>query len=231
MARPSGNRNRRDSPTGSLTVEYRNDGCGSAGAGAPAGRYPLPLMKTYRISELAAKHRLSRSTLLYYDRIGLLVPSQRSVVGYRLYSAVDARRLQAICDYREAGLTLGEIRQLLELKKGRSQSGVEILQGRLKEIQLQIRQFQTKQATLCSLMQSLDAKGVRLIDKQMWVGILRKIGMNDQDMWAWHAEFEQSAPQAHEAFLQWLGIAQDEISQIRFSCNPSGKKKQKSKRS
>jgi DNA-binding transcriptional MerR regulator len=35
----------------------------------------------------AAKHaNLSRSTLLYYDRIGLLRPSGRSRAGYRLYN-------------------------------------------------------------------------------------------------------------------------------------------------
>jgi len=38
----------------------------------------------FLITELARKHGLSRSTLLYYDRIGLLTPSGRSEAGYRL---------------------------------------------------------------------------------------------------------------------------------------------------
>jgi len=46
----------------------------------------------YRIRELAGLFGLSRSTLLYYDRIGLLSPSARSESGYRLYSAADRER-------------------------------------------------------------------------------------------------------------------------------------------
>ena len=35
--------------------------------------------------KLARRYALSRSTLLYYHRIGLLVPSGRSAANYRVY--------------------------------------------------------------------------------------------------------------------------------------------------
>jgi len=60
----------------------------------------------YQITTLAKASGLSRSTLLYYDRIGLLCPSGRSAAGYRLYSARDKERLALICSYRQAGLAL-----------------------------------------------------------------------------------------------------------------------------
>ena len=59
---------------------------------------------------------LSRSTLLYYHRIGLLRPNARSPAGYRLYSDDDKERLTAICNFRQAGLGLEEIRKLLRLE-------------------------------------------------------------------------------------------------------------------
>ena len=49
-------------------------------------------MKT--ISEVSALARISKRTLQYYDRIGLLCPSARSEAGYRLYSNADLERLQ-----------------------------------------------------------------------------------------------------------------------------------------
>ena len=64
------------------------------------------------VGHLARRFELSRSTLLYYDSIGLLKPSGRSKSRYRLYSEDDCRRLQAICRYREAGLALDEIRRV-----------------------------------------------------------------------------------------------------------------------
>ena len=45
-------------------------------------------MKTYSISKLARACGLSRSTLLYYDRLGLLPPSGRTGSGYRCYSDI-----------------------------------------------------------------------------------------------------------------------------------------------
>ena len=44
------------------------------------------------ISQVASRFGLSRSTLLYYDTIGLLSPSLRSRANYRLYSPADVER-------------------------------------------------------------------------------------------------------------------------------------------
>ena len=64
------------------------------------------------VGELARSHGLSRSTLLYYDRIGLLKPSGRTPSGYREYTDRDEERLGQICLYRRTGLSLAEIRRL-----------------------------------------------------------------------------------------------------------------------
>ncbi|WP_291862632.1 MerR family transcriptional regulator [Accumulibacter sp.] len=71
-------------------------------------------MDSFRITELGRRFGLSRSTLLYYDRIGLLCPSGRSEADYRLYSQADCDRLARICAFREAGISLEEIARLLD---------------------------------------------------------------------------------------------------------------------
>jgi DNA-binding transcriptional MerR regulator len=62
-------------------------------------------MKRYCISELGRRFGLSRSTLLYYDRIGLLRPSGRSGADYRQYSEDDVQRMERICLFRGSGLS------------------------------------------------------------------------------------------------------------------------------
>ncbi|MGW6056974.1 MerR family transcriptional regulator [Streptomyces sp. NPDC055189] len=52
-------------------------------------------------------------TLHHYDRSGLLVPSERSPGGYRLYGKADLARLQQILFYRELGFALEEIAEIL----------------------------------------------------------------------------------------------------------------------
>jgi DNA-binding transcriptional MerR regulator len=62
-----------------------------------------------RVGELAKRAGVSVRTLHHYDAIGLLVPSQRSVAGYRMYGRADVARLQQIKSLRQLGFTLDEI--------------------------------------------------------------------------------------------------------------------------
>lgn len=52
-------------------------------------------------------------TLHHYDEIGLVVPSERSRAGYRLYTEADLRRLQHVVVYRRLGFALEEIGEIL----------------------------------------------------------------------------------------------------------------------
>jgi DNA-binding transcriptional MerR regulator len=67
-----------------------------------------------RVGEVASATGLTVRTLHHYDEIGLLVPSERSGAGYRLYSAGDVRRLYRILALRGMGFSLDEIAATLE---------------------------------------------------------------------------------------------------------------------
>jgi DNA-binding transcriptional MerR regulator len=66
-----------------------------------------------RVGEVAKATGLTVRTLHHYDEIGLLVPSERSGAGYRLYSHGDVRRLYRILALRGMGFTLEEIGRTL----------------------------------------------------------------------------------------------------------------------
>lgn len=65
------------------------------------------------LGRLARATGLARSSLLHYEALGLLKPLARSEAGYRLYGEAEVERLQHIRRYREAGLSLEAIQQLL----------------------------------------------------------------------------------------------------------------------
>jgi hypothetical protein len=44
---------------------------------------------------------------------------------------------------------------------------------------------------------------------------MRGAGFTEDDMRRWHAEFEKSAPQEHQEFLEFLHIPAQEVQQIR----------------
>jgi DNA-binding transcriptional MerR regulator len=65
------------------------------------------------VGEVARLAGVSVRTLHHYDETGLLIPSERSEAGYRLYSDDDLARLQQVLFYRELGFGLDEIRDLM----------------------------------------------------------------------------------------------------------------------
>ena len=69
----------------------------------------------YRISELAQHVGLSRSTLLYYEKLGL-ISAKRQANGYRSYSENDLQRLVLLQQLQAGGLSLKECQACLEAK-------------------------------------------------------------------------------------------------------------------
>jgi MerR family transcriptional regulator, thiopeptide resistance regulator len=70
--------------------------------------------REWRIGELAAATGVSVRSLRHYDRIGLLVPSGRTLAGHRRYTAAEVRRLHQLVALRGFGLSLADTRQLLD---------------------------------------------------------------------------------------------------------------------
>lgn len=68
----------------------------------------------YTIKKLGALAGVTTRTLRFYDEIGLLKPSRMNSSGYRIYGAVEVDRLQQILLHRAMGLSLDQIKSLLE---------------------------------------------------------------------------------------------------------------------
>jgi MerR family transcriptional regulator, thiopeptide resistance regulator len=170
-------------------------------------------MAVYTVGVLARSVGLARSTLLYYDRIGLLPPSHRSASRYRLYGDDARRRLEAIRMYRGVGLALSEIRALLEDRGGRTAT---ILAARLDGLNGEIARLREQQRVIVRLLKNRSLyRGARALDKRRWVQILAASGLDDAAMHRWHVEFEALAPESHQDFLESLGIHPAEIHGIR----------------
>ena len=71
-------------------------------------------MSTWTVGEVARELGFTVPTLHHYDEIGLVVPSERSAAGYRLYTEPDLERLQHVVVYRRLELSLEQIRRTLD---------------------------------------------------------------------------------------------------------------------
>jgi DNA-binding transcriptional MerR regulator len=168
---------------------------------------------TLTVTQLARACGLSRSTVLYYESMGLLKAGRRSTANYRLYGDKELLRLRQVRLYRDAGLKLTDIRSLLNEP---STDAAAVLNRRLAEIEGEIQEMRDHQRAIVRLLK--DTRRLRrmtMITKQKWVEIMRGAGFSDEDMHRWHAEFEKAAPEEHQEFLEFLHIPADEVTSIR----------------
>ncbi|MBY0156568.1 MerR family transcriptional regulator [Cytobacillus oceanisediminis] len=66
----------------------------------------------YTVQKLAQMAGVSSRTLRYYDEIGILKPARTSS-GYRIYGQQEVDRLQQILFYRELGISLDQIKEII----------------------------------------------------------------------------------------------------------------------
>jgi len=165
------------------------------------------------VTNLARACGLSRTTVLYYETMGLLKAARRSAGNYRVYGDKDLQRLRQICIYRDAGLTLADIRSILDQP---ASDAAGVLERRMQQLNGEIEKLRDHQRAIARLLKTTNQlRRMPMVTKEKWVEIMQAAGLSKEDMQRWHAEFEKSAPQEHQEFLEFLHISPDEVKSIR----------------
>jgi MerR family transcriptional regulator, copper efflux regulator len=71
--------------------------------------------RTYQIGDVTERVGLSLRTVRYYEEVGLVVPSDRTAGGFRLYTEEDIERLIMAKELKPLGFSLDEVRTVLDL--------------------------------------------------------------------------------------------------------------------
>lgn len=56
---------------------------------------------------------------------------------------------------------------------------------------------------------------MKKVTVEQWKEVFRDTGLSDSDMKKWHQNFEKKYPDGHQSFLEWLGIENSRIKEIR----------------
>ncbi len=102
------------------------------------------------IGEVARITGFSTKTLRYYEEVGLVRPASRTEAGYRLYGEPEVARLEFIKQAKRIGLTLKEIKELIDLLADEAlykRRPEEILEARVVEIERRIVELSEFRAT------------------------------------------------------------------------------------
>ncbi|GAA4898380.1 MerR family transcriptional regulator [Ferrimonas pelagia] len=165
------------------------------------------------ISQLAKQFGISRTTLLYYEREGLLLPASRSDNGYRWYGPKEQQRLETIKAYRAFGVPVAKLASILDGADDADQE--QLLREQFAALESEIQRLKLQQKAIVQRLNCQDLHTQPQLSKAGWVNVMRAAGLSDQDMSHWHRQFEQMEPDAHQEFLETLNIDADEIQAIR----------------
>ncbi|WP_061018899.1 MerR family transcriptional regulator [Vibrio splendidus] len=171
------------------------------------------------IKQFCEQLGVSRTTVLYYERQGLIAPASRTSSGYRLYGASEIETFKVIHAYRSYGISVSEIKELMQQSQGKDRD--EVLRQQFAALDIEIKKLRQQQHSILTLLQEPELLNQGQLTKKRWTEILRESGMNDEDMLNWHKQFEKMEPLGHLKFLLSLNIDDDEIEQIRMASRKS----------
>ncbi|MBE6568140.1 MAG: MerR family transcriptional regulator [Ruminococcaceae bacterium] len=100
-------------------------------------------MSKYTTGEVAKLSGVSVRTVQYYDDRGILIPSELSEGGRRLYTEDDLKKMHIICFLREAGLPINSISALLTEEKPESIISI-LLEEQEKTLREELQERQAK---------------------------------------------------------------------------------------
>lgn len=109
-----------------------------------------------RIGELARRSGMAATALRYYEKAGILPGPVRTASGYRTYNPDVLARLAFIRAAQAVGLTVAEIRQVIDIRDGGAAPCSHVLQlieGRRAEVHSRIRELQQLERDLTRLVE------------------------------------------------------------------------------
>lgn len=160
------------------------------------------------VGAVASRAGVTVRTLHHWDAVGLVTPSVRTPGGYRLYDAADLARIQRVLAYRELGLSLDAIRELLDAPAG---DPTEPLREQQKQLRARIGRLRSMAESLDRMIEAHE-HGILLTAEQQaaifgpdwrpeWVAGARE-RWGDTTQWAQYAERA-----AHRSPADWKTIA------------------------
>lgn len=124
-------------------------------AGTQAATEPSKAPALLTTGEMA---RLSNSTLRtvrFYEEEGILRPARRTDGGHRLFERTELDRLMLVTDLRMAGLSLDDIKAILEVKRAAT-SGAVAAESAMKVLGTRIAELKEKLTVLNRLRDDLE---------------------------------------------------------------------------
>lgn len=130
----------------------------------------------YTVQKLGRMAGVSTRTLRYYDEIGILKPARINSSGYRIYGQKEVDRLQQILFYRELGVSLESIGEIVTAP---SFDGAKALREHREKLLLKREQLDLLIANVDKTIALTEGR-IKMADKEKFEGFKQKLAADNE---------------------------------------------------
>lgn len=164
----------------------------------------------YTINKLAKLAGVSTRTLRYYDELGLLSPARVSSNGYRIYGQKEIDRLQQILFYRELGVSLEEIRNILASKDF---DGLLALESHLTALLARREQLNLLVANVEKTIKTMKGEMI-MSDQEKFEGFLQKLVDQNERQYGEEARTKYGDERINRSNTKVLNMSKEQFTEL-----------------
>lgn len=143
--------------------------------------------------ELAQMFGLTKQTIIYYDKIGLISPAKRGEKDYRYYTLEQADELDSILTFRNLGVPIKTLKEYLRVRN--AEGCIEMLKKQKEKVNLEIQK-------LDKIRKKIEGRA-RLLEQVLEVKDFEKVefSMEDQELYMIEPCVEEDEKSYMQSFI------------------------------
>lgn len=164
----------------------------------------------YSINQLAKLAGVSTRTLRYYDEFGLLSPARLSSNGYRIYGQKEVDRLQQILFYRELGVPLEEIKNILAAKGYDAQKALE---SHLHTLLEKRKQLDLLIENVGKTIRAMKGE-IKMTDQEKFIGFKQQLVAENERKYGKEIRAKYGDEKVNRANAKVLGMSKEQYEEL-----------------
>lgn len=164
----------------------------------------------YTVKKLARIAGVSPRTLRYYDEIGILKPARINSSGYRIYGQEEVNRLQQILFYRELGVSLGNICNIINAA---SFDALTALKEHREKLLAKRQQLDLLLANVDKTIALTEGRNT-MTDKEKFAGFKQKMIDDNEKKYGQEIRAKYGDDKVNQANEKIKGMSQEEYSKM-----------------
>lgn len=164
----------------------------------------------YTIQKLAKIAGVSTRTLRYYDEIGVLKPARINSSGYRIYGKEEVSRLQQILFYRELGVSLLDIKNIMTSP---SFDATKALKEHREKLLAKREQLDLLISNIDKTI-AVSEEGINMTDKEKFEGFKQKMIEDNEKKYGKEIREKYGDKQVHESNKKFKNMTKQQYDEF-----------------